>query len=531
MKFITEDFTAKRDELTVRGTKFVPEREGGKSPVIVSHGFMADRRSVAGYAELLAAAGYAVYTFDFCGGCVQGKSDGASTEMSVFTEVGDLTAVLTHVLAECGSKKTILMGCSQGGFVSGMTAAKHPERVEKLVLFYPALCIPDDARSGRMMFARFDPADIPETINCGPMKLGRAYAASVVDKDPYELLAGYAGPVLIVHGTKDKIVDVNYARRAFEAYRNGQKPGRRNCELVLIEGGGHGFMGVYDERAKTALREFLARSVPFSGKRFVRKNGDSPDIVPLQQLKDERKKSGYRLDTRFVLKDGKMHPFALVIPGGAYMTVCSFIEGVPVARELNGLGVSVFILYYHVGNEARFPAPQDDAARAVREILENADNYMVETENYSVWGASAGGHLAASFGTESMGWRKYGLPRPGAMVLIYPVISMDPAITHMDTRNYLLGADAGEAEERAASIDLNVTEEYPPTFIWAGDTDSLVPAENTRRMARALESAGVRHECVIFRGVDHGVGPGTGTVAEGWIRRAVKFTQKSPLQA
>ncbi len=531
MKLRTEEFTTKRDDLTIRGTKFVPERESGKSPVIISHGFMADRRSVAGYAELLAAAGYAVYTFDFCGGCVKGKSDGASTEMSVFTEVEDLEAVMEHVLADAGAEKVILMGCSQGGFVSGMTAAKHPEKVEKLVLFYPALCIPDDARSGRMMFARFDPTDIPEVINCGPMKLGQSYAASVVDKDPYELLTGYAGPVLIVHGTEDKIVDVNYSRRAFETYRNGQKPGSRNCELVLIEGGGHGFMGVYDEKAKTMLREFLVRSVPFSGKRFLKKNGDSPDIAAGQRLRDNLARSGYRLDTRFVLKDGKRHPFALVIPGGAYSMVCSFIEGVPIARELNRMGVSVFILYYHVGNEARFPAPQDDAARAVREILENADKYMVETENYSVWGASAGGHLAASFGTESMGWKKYGLPRPGAVVLTYPVISMDPAVTHMETCVNLLGEDPSAEQIEAASIDLNVTKEYPPTFIWAGDTDSLVPAENTRRMARALESAGVRHECAIFRGVDHGVGPGTGTVAEGWIRRAVKFTQKSPLQA
>ena len=48
------------------------------------------------------------------------------------------------------SKKLLLMGCSQGSFVSALTAAKHPALVQKLVLFYPALCIPDDVRAGNL---------------------------------------------------------------------------------------------------------------------------------------------------------------------------------------------------------------------------------------------------------------------------------------------------------------------------------------------------------------------------------------------
>ena len=526
MKFTRESFETKREELTIRGTKFVPERANGNSPVIVSHGFMGNEQGVAPYAELLAKAGYTVFTFDFCGGGLGGRSDGDTRKMTVFTEVRDLEAVTAHALRDCGCGKVILMGCSQGGFVSGMTAAGNPEKVEKLILFFPALCIPDDARNGQMMFARFDPADIPEEIKCGPMTLGRDYAASVVDKDPYELLKGYTGPVLIVHGTEDKIVRLNYARRALELYRLSQKAGSRNAELVIIEGAGHGFSRAYDEKAATALREFLVRSVPFSGKRFVKKGGSTPDMVKRQIFADLTAKNEYRLDTRFVIRDGKKHPFALVIPGGGYTVVCSFIEGVPYARELNKMGISVFILYYRVKDKARFPGPQDDAARAVREILENADRFMVETENYSVWGSSAGGHLAASFGTESMGWKKYGLPRPGSLVLIYPVISMDPAITHMGTHDNLLGSAPSPEDERAASVDLQVTEEYPPTFIWAGDMDMTVPTENTRRMVRALKKAGVPYECTVFRGVDHGGGPATDTPAEGWIRKAAAFVMR-----
>lgn len=247
------------------------------------------------------------------------------------------------------------------------------------------------------------------------------------------------------------------------------------------------------------------------------------DLDRRQVFPDLHRWNRYRLDDRFVLRDGKKHPFAVICPGGGYGVICSFIEGTPIARKLNGLGISAFIVYYRVRHRARFPNPQDDLARAVREILSRAEEYRIEPENYSVWGASAGGHLAAGFGTETMGWAKYGLPRPGAVVLIYPVISMDPALTHMGTHDNLLGKRATHAMEDAASIDRNVTPAYPPCYLWCGDADTLVDPENTRRMAAALERKEVPFHCEIFPGVEHGVGPGTGTAAEGWIDHAVDF--------
>ena len=249
----------------------------------------------------------------------------------------------------------------------------------------------------------------------------------------------------------------------------------------------------------------------------------NPDIDQKQTLKDIYRPNRYALDERFVLRDGQTHPFAVIVPGGGYNVVCSYIEGTPIARRLNERGVSAFILYYRVRGKARFPQPQDDLARAVKEILRGAEEYRVEKESYSVWGSSAGGHLAASFGTESMGWLKYGLPKPGAIVLSYPVISMDPALTHAQTHDNLLGRHATAAMERAASADEQVTPAYPPTYIWCGDADGSVPPENTRRLTAALEKAGAAVRCEIFPGVEHGVGPGTGTAAAGWIDRALDF--------
>ena len=127
------------------------------------------------------------------------------------------------------------------------------------------------------------------------------------------------------------------------------------------------------------------------------------DVDAKQSMKDIFFTSNrYKLDDRFVIRDGKKHPFAILVPGGGYSLVCSFIEGVPIARKLNQQGISAFIVYYRVKKKAAFPAPMDDLATAVKEIFSKAKEYNLDTENYSVWGASAGGHLTASFGTEHM---------------------------------------------------------------------------------------------------------------------------------
>lgn len=244
-------FSCKRDDLTIRGTEYRPA--GENLPVaIVCHGFMATQKSVRGYTRELAQMGYAAYCFDFCGGSLwRGKSDGATTDMSVLTEVKDLEAVIRYArsLPYTGDR-LLLMGCSQGGFVSALTAAKHPDLVQKLVLFYPALCIPDDARAGQMMFARFDPKNVPERFRCGFMKLGRCYPTDVMDMDPFAEIKAYPGPVLIVHGTKDKIVPPDYSRRAAEGYSD--------AKLYMIEGGAHGFRRKHDVKAVEQLKSFAA---------------------------------------------------------------------------------------------------------------------------------------------------------------------------------------------------------------------------------------------------------------------------------
>ena len=77
----------------------------------------------------------------------------------------------------------------------------------------------------------------------------------MLDMDPFAEIAPYPGPVLIVHGTRDHIVQPDYACRAYEEYRNRGVAGASVC-LEMIEGGGHGVSRGHDRRAIEKLVQF-----------------------------------------------------------------------------------------------------------------------------------------------------------------------------------------------------------------------------------------------------------------------------------
>lgn len=248
-----------------------------------------------------------------------------------------------------------------------------------------------------------------------------------------------------------------------------------------------------------------------------------------QAAKDFWRRNDYAIK-EYVIRDGKKHPFAIVCPGGGYSMACSFLEGVPYAKKLNEQGYSAFVLYYRCKKKARYPAPMEDLARALREVLGRAEELNLETDGYSIWGSSAGGHLAASFGTEAMGYAKYHLPKPGALVLCYPVVTMEEK-THLGSRNNLLGEAPEEDMIALTSVEKQITPAYPPTFVWCGDADRTVNPENSRMLADELEKNGIPHRFVEYPGVDHGVGLGNGLACESWFDEAISFWEMQPMKA
>ena len=192
------EFDCIRDKLRIWGRCYLPENINAEPlpAVIISHPFMVTATYVEHYARMLAELGYAAFIFDFCGGSVSSRSDGRTTDMTVFTETDDLLAVLDYVrsMDMIDNGNIFLMGCSQGGFVSAIAARRLQDEIRGLVMFYPALCIPEYTRQGNLIGSRFDPRNIPDVVSTWGMRLGREYIESVMDLDVNEYISAYRGP-------------------------------------------------------------------------------------------------------------------------------------------------------------------------------------------------------------------------------------------------------------------------------------------------------------------------------------------------
>ena len=213
------------------GEAFIPKAPGRHPAVILSHGYGATHEGFYPLADTLAKAGYVCYCYDFAGGSPRSRSGGRTEDMSIFTERQNLTDVLEMVRSwDCvDADNVFLLGESQGGCVSAITAPYVADRIRSILLIYPALCIPDDG------FALYPTlADVPDTVTFMGMRIGRAYYEKFYEGyDIYQDIAGYQGDVLIVHGTDDGLVKPEYSAKASNVYGK--------CELHLIFKAGHGF--------------------------------------------------------------------------------------------------------------------------------------------------------------------------------------------------------------------------------------------------------------------------------------------------
>lgn len=245
--YVTEEHYAKRDNNNIYGVMYIPQNAGDRMPaVIFSHGFGGNYQVGTQYAEALAAKGYVVYCFDFCGGSPGSRSDGSTLEMSIFTEQADLEAVMAMIqrLDYVDNDNLFLMGTSQGGAVSAITAAAHPEEIRGAILLYPAFCLVEQTQE---RFARVE--DIPDTYFSLWMTIGRTYAEKLLDYDIYEVIQNYDKDILLIHGDADSIVPLSYSERAVKVYKSAR--------LEVLPGAGHGFYGTDAEQAIRWMLEYL----------------------------------------------------------------------------------------------------------------------------------------------------------------------------------------------------------------------------------------------------------------------------------
>ena len=216
--------------------------------------------------------------------------------------------------------------------------------------------------------------------------------------------------------------------------------------------------------------------------------------------------------------------YALVVPGNMYEKSAKMREGCSVSGQMHEMGYAAFVLRYSVGHDNGGNAAYQDLVRAVQFITAHADEFGVQAEDYALVGFSAGGQMCGVFGSARLGYQKYGLPKPGALLLGYPVIDYVYAkpVYHL----VYDGCRPGEYYYEAV-VSEEVDADFPPTYHWFGLNDATLMLMDIFRQGpaldKALEEAGVMHRMVVYPDAPHRSSVGTGTDAAGWLREGAAF--------
>ncbi len=266
------------------------------------------------------------------------------------------------------------------------------------------------------------------------------------------------------------------------------------------------------------------------------------EIISLYEGRSDVTLTTYILDDSAEMLAGKKRPAVLVCPGGAYMN-CSDREGEPVALRFASMGYHAFVLRYSVYGEGKregfpdlskplpvkehsqYPAPMREIGQSLKIIREHGEDWLVDADRIAICGFSAGAHNCAMYETN---WNRPVIYeylktepekiRPAAVILGYTLSDylymnemaekqgpMALGLFEASNTSFL-----GEAEPSDDRLDLvsparHVTEQTPPTFLWATAGDNLVPVQHSIRMAHALADHGVPFELHIFEEGDHGL--------------------------
>lgn len=203
----------------------------------------------------------------------------------------------------------------------------------------------------------------------------------------------------------------------------------------------------------------------------------------------------------------------IVVPGGGYAALNIHYEGYDVAKRLNELGITAFVLKYRLPDDKIMPdksvGPIEDAQKALLIVKTRAKEWNIDTSKVGVMGFSAGGHLAAFMGTH---FNKTYIEnanrvslRPDFMILVYPVISFTDSLGHLDSRTALLGKNPPNELIKTYSNEFNVTSATPPTFLIHAEDDGLVSVKNSTTMFLALQKNKVPAGLHIYPTGQHGL--------------------------
>lgn len=175
----------------------------------------------------------------------------------------------------------------------------------------------------------------------------------------------------------------------------------------------------------------------------------------------------------------------------------------PAMRMLKD-GFAVASLNYRLTSEAKWPAQIYDCKAAIRWLRAHGSAYGIDPSRIAVWGASAGGHLAALLGTSSgrknlegdlgnnsvssdvqavVDWCGPSDFLPNDQPIALPAGSMDMVVR-------LFGGPLQQHKEEAvaASPVTYITGKEPPFLIMHGKQDDVVPLQQATELTERLKA-------------------------------------------
>lgn len=361
----TKELWIENGSRRIFGELFTPQNAKANGPVaIIAHGFNGTFDFGRNYFDVMGRKGYHCYTFDFPCGSVRSRSDNNTLNMSILDEVSDVKAIVNHFRKQ-GHQHIVLIGESQGGLVSALTAAELKDEVSQLVLVFPALCIPDN---WRQRYPRVE--DIQDVTELWGVKMGRRFFEEIHDMSAFDIIGRYRGPVLIVQGDADRIVSLDDSRRAQQLYR----PGTR---LHIIPGAGHGFKPNEFQQEMEQLEQFLQADYDFvkgadvgfltgqerRGVVFHDRNGRERECLEL--LKNDYQMSAIRMRVWVNPRGGDCDKFALLA----------------MAKRVKALGMDLMVDFHYAdswADPAKQPIPKAWQGHSFEQMKQDLHDHTVE---------------------------------------------------------------------------------------------------------------------------------------------------------
>jgi acetyl esterase/lipase len=215
----------------------------------------------------------------------------------------------------------------------------------------------------------------------------------------------------------------------------------------------------------------------------------------------------------FLPEKGQSTGAAVVIcPGGGYAVVVYQGEGVRTAKDFAKHGISAFVLKYRLPSDStmidKTIGPLQDAQQAIKTVRERAAEWGIDEHKVGIMGFSAGGHLASTEATHYdhavIENSNHTNLRPDFQILVYPVISMQDSLTHLGSRENLLGKYPSKKEIDEYSNELCVTDQTPPAYIIQASDDKVVDVDNSIAYYEQLRHHNVFVEMHLYPKGNHG---------------------------